>query len=242
MAEQNEVPQASSSPSESPTSFVRTLLSIILLLHLFCLAVGVLTNARPVSAVRGALANIPLVLDYLQLVQFDQAYDYPLTQGRPPDGEHRLQLEIAGSSDEVQYFPDDQMWPAIRRHRYQNLAAQIADLAVLFENNPHLQTLLVTSVAKWMLIESNAPAGTHTLRCQQRAPKSMEQFRFSVFSEEAGSPEAYETVIETRLLWDGKDQLLVALSEKENLSASVKAATEEHLDRQPSDKESQDPQ
>ncbi len=216
MEEQNEPPPASSLPGW------QTAASILLLLHLFCLAIGLMTNLRPPSAIRKALGNVPLVADYLRFIHFDQAYDYPLTQGRPADGSHRLQLVLAGSSDGAQIIlPDEGMWPAIRRQRYENLAFQIADLAVMFENDPHLQTLLVTGIAKWLLIQEDASSGMHTLRCMQRIPQTLEDASTTYFSGQSNPVETYETIVETRLLWDGQSELLVSLTEKENLTASV---------------------
>ena len=238
MAERNEPLPASSPPGW------QTACSVLILLHLFCLAIGVLTNSRPSSAIRNALENVPLVADYLRLIHFDQAYDYPLTQGRPDDGSHRLQLELAGSPDGPQLLPDDSMWPAVRRQRYENLAFQIADMAVLFENDPHLQTLLLTSIAKWLLIEADAPAGMHTLRCLQRAPRSLEETNSKDISEGNNPAEVYGTVVETRLLWDGEGNLLVALTEKENLTASVTKpsnAQQQAADR-PQTEQSRDPE
>lgn len=216
MAEQNEPPPASSSPGW------QTACSVLILLHLFCLVIAILTNARPSSSIRDALGNVPLAADYLRLVHIDQAYDFPLTQGRPSDGPHRLELELAGSADGPHMlFPDDSMWPTLRRQRYENLAFQIADLVLLFENDPHLQTLLVTGIAQWLLVQEDVPAGTHTLRCLQRAPHSMEEFRTMGLSNTDNSGEMIETVVETRLLWDGEGKLLVALAEKGNLTAPV---------------------
>ncbi len=207
----------------------RKSISGLILLHLIALVIGVVSNAGYESPLRTSLRSVPLVTDYLQLLNMDQAYDDALTYGAPEDGVHQLQFaldristeevpaegESSESSKSEILLPDESTWPRIRRRRYENLAFQIDELAVAFEGDPHSQTLLAVGVARRLLREIDAPPGTHTLRCLRWSPVPLEIDNPDDFSMEA------EVVVETRLLSGANGELRIALQEEENLTAGV---------------------
>ncbi len=192
-----------------------TVATVLLLLHLFCLAIGVASNVGPHSPFRMALRKVPLVTRYLQLLGMDQGYDIPLVQAPPEEGVY--QLLLTGPPDSVVLrLPDASIQPRIRRGRYENLALEIADLAMLYEGDPHHQTLLAEGVGKCLLNEFGLPAGTYGLQVQRQSPQRLEDVLQGLAR---GAP---STVVGMSLLESQTGELQIALHEQANLTAMVR--------------------
>jgi hypothetical protein len=192
--------------------------TVLLLLHLFCLAIGVISNAGPFSPIRQALRNVPFVLDYLQLLSMDRGYDYPLTLGGPDEGSYQLLLTTQGEGADsvILKLPDAQTKPRIRHQRYENLALQIVDLVAVNEGDPHHQTLLPAGIGDCLLRELNLSADTYQLKVQQQAAQRLESLNLGL------APETPSTIVGMDLLVNSAGELQLALQEKENLTASVR--------------------
>jgi len=213
-------PRSSPAPVASPqaVSTGQIVATVLLLLHLFCLTIGVVSNVGLLSPFRQALRKVPLVPTYLQLLNMDRGYDYPLTSGAPDEGSYQLQLttQANGSDSTILSLPDPLTTSRIRRQRYENLARRIADFVVVYEGDPHHQTLLPAGIGNYLLRELNLPAGAYQLKIQQQAAQRLEDLSLGL------APETLTTIVETNLLVGSTGELQLALQEKENLTASVR--------------------
>jgi|GEM_PF-4757597 len=138
---------------------------------------------------------------------------------RPPEaGAYQLLLttRAAGSESVILRLPEDSMEPRIRRQRYQKLARGIADLAALYESDPHHQTLLAVGIGKRLLSECRLPVGNYQLSVQRLAPRRLENIQLGL------AREAATKVVGMNLLVHSADEFQVALQEKENLTAMVR--------------------
>jgi hypothetical protein len=124
------------------------------------------------------LRRVPLARSYLQLLQMDLAYGFPLAGAGPDDGVHRLQLlnpdvPPNATGAVLAQLPDDNMQPRIRRQRYQHLASHIAFFDDQFDQSNDLRTLApLTIVARWTKAAGLEP-GDYTFRCLRIPPKRL---------------------------------------------------------------------
>ncbi|MEO2049983.1 MAG: hypothetical protein ABGX16_25790 [Pirellulales bacterium] len=221
MAQQHD-PQTQPSPvpEETPqgVSTGQTVATVLLLLHLFCLAIGVVSNVGSLSPIRQALRNVPFVPKYLQFLNMDRGYDYPLTLGAPDEGSYQLQLttQANGADSTIIRLPDSPTISRIRRHRYEYLALRIADLVAVYEGDPHHQTLLPAEIGNYLLRELSLPAGSYQLKVQHQASQRLEDLTMGL------APEAPSTIVGINLMVSSTGELQLALQEKENLTATVR--------------------
>ena len=150
----------------------QTVATVLLLIHLFCLMIGVISNAGPLSPFRMALGNVPLVPNYLQLLDMDRGYDFPLTHGPPEEGAYQFQLTAQATQPGsiAIRLPDISLMPRIRRGRYEKLALAMSDLASLYEGDPHHQTLLAVDVGKCLVDKFDLQVGNYDLQVQRQTP------------------------------------------------------------------------
>ncbi len=128
----------------APSSAARTTVTLLLLLHLFALAVAVLSN-EPASGLFIALRSTPGLVPYLQLLGQDNSYrtDYTVGSFRTEqitngdvDVDFRLEasLKMADGSENQVILPDPALGGA-RYRRYQHLAWQVASQAINAERS-----------------------------------------------------------------------------------------------------------
>jgi hypothetical protein len=192
--------------------------TVLLIVHVFCLAMGLIANASGGKSMVGpALRAIPLVSEYLQLVWMDVGYDFHLASPLPEDGTHRLRL----SADPHAASPPkalpvdltlDDMQPRIRRQRYQQLAYHVAFFDELFAENSDLRTELPLAIAERWIRELDLPHDPYVLTCvrepTKRLPKAIE--RAPSKPREGGprmaGPATFEPVtIVVNLVWDPEE-------------------------------------
>ncbi len=180
---------AKSAPSKTaaePTPAWQTLATVLLIVHLFCLGMGLVANAGGGKSLLGpALRSVPYVREYLQLLWMDVAYDFHLASPLPEDGIHRLRLSAdsrVGAPAELKLpreLTADDMQPRLRRQRYQQLASHVAFYDELFAENSDLRTQLPLMIGEAWLRELNAPHEPYVLTCirqpSQRLPKAVER-------------------------------------------------------------------
>lgn len=196
----------------------QTAATVLLILHLFCLAMGVIANAGGGKSMLGpALRSIPLVREYLQLAWMDIGYDFHLASPLPEDGTHRLRLSAdphaAAPPDALPVeLTDDAMQPRIRRQRYQQLAYHVAFFDELFAENSDLRTELPLAIAQRWIRELDLPHEPYVLTCirepSKRLPKAIE--RAPSKPREGGprmaGPATFEPVtIVVNLVWDPEE-------------------------------------
>jgi hypothetical protein len=221
-------------PAAAPPRW-QTLATVLLMLHLFCLTLGLAVNAGGGKSMLGpALRRIPLARQYLQLLWMDLAYDFHLASPLPEDGVHRLRLQSvkpAATTDDAgarsgkdgseaasaarpidDEIPDPRLKLRIRRQRYQQLAYHVAFFDELFAENSDLRTELPLAVAERWLRELGAPHEPYVFTCWRepvrRLPKAIELAPSK--PREGGprlaGPATFEPVsITVHLVWDPEE-------------------------------------
>jgi hypothetical protein len=123
--------RASHAPGPSPAlpdPIVRTVVTLLLVFHLFALGVAALSssgNVEATSPLALGLRRIPAA--YLQLLDMDLNYKFYLTYGDIFDVDQQIELDLTlpdGSMRAVA-FPEPGIWPRIREQRYQTLASRV---------------------------------------------------------------------------------------------------------------------
>ena len=200
----------------APAPAWQTAATVLLILHLFCVSLGLVTNvAGGKSLLSPALFRIPLAQQYLKLLWMNVGYDFYVASPLPEDGSHRLQLSAADADDTSQLtslpaeMPTDSIEPRIRRQRYQQLAYHVAFLDELYAENSDIRTMLPLAIAERWLRELKAPQASYVLAClrepSKRLPKAVE--RAPSKPREGGprlaGPTTYATeTITIHLVWD----------------------------------------
>src|SRR5262245_15509699 len=100
----------------APAPAWQTLATILLILHLFCLGIGVTVNSGGGKSLLGqALRRIPFAREYLRLLWMDFSYDFNFASPLPEDGTHSLELLTApdaagGQPKPVAQLPPQDVW------------------------------------------------------------------------------------------------------------------------------------
>ncbi len=126
--------QEIAAPPEEPNLVWRTLVSLLLFLHFFAMAVTVAANFQPVSRLRAFCGSkLFFVRRHLEVLNMDLAYNFHLTYGELEDVDHQLVAELppaAGQTEPVIVeLPAANLRPGIRRRRLSGLGFFIADRA-----------------------------------------------------------------------------------------------------------------
>lgn len=211
------MPRSDSKPVKSAASQPawQTWVTVLLILHLFCLGWSVAVNSGAgKSLLSPALKMVPAVRTYLEYMWMNIAYDIHLASALPEDGFHSLELSLepGGVAGELKLpvrLPPPGMQPRIRRQRYQQLAYNVAFFDEAYAENSDLRTLLPLTVAERWLRELEAPHQPYLLVCRRepskRLPKAVE--RAPSKPREGGprlaGPATYETVtVNIHLVWN----------------------------------------
>ncbi|QDT74139.1 hypothetical protein [Lacipirellula limnantheis] len=162
----------------------QSIATVLIILHLFCLAIGVAINVGGGKSLVGqSLRNVPLARQYLRGIMMDLAYDFHLAGAEDDDGVHRLQLLKANAPPNdpgavLAELPDDGNQLRIRRQRYQQLAFHVSFFDNLFAENNDLRTKLPLQVAERWVAAEGLPTDSYLLRCvkipSKRLPRAIE--------------------------------------------------------------------
>lgn len=186
-----------------------------ILLHLFCLGLGVAGNAGRESAIRGALGNVPVASSYLQILGMNRSYEFPLAGASPQDGQHML--VASGESDKFPVSLPAEEMSRLRRARYETLAFWTAQFDKRYEENTDARTELPHQVAATWLDTLGIDSGTYELSCLRQAP-----VRWQDEGEAATDATEPESLVLLKLLWDEPTRdLLVTLVEEASQTAAV---------------------
>jgi hypothetical protein len=160
---------------------VRTLVSFLVFVHLFTLVIGIVSNEVP-SQLEQALARLPGLRQYRQVLGMELPYSYYFTRGNDAGGEFDIDFTLTTTvkrpdgSTETLSFPNAEMWPHQRYHRYQMLARQVATFAGEDAPDPSKLELLVQAIASGILHLEDAKSVE--IRCRgQLTPPGMEEFQ-----------------------------------------------------------------
>jgi len=174
-----ESPADNSAPG-MPSEGLRTLLSFLLFVHLFALAVAISSNARPLSGLRNQLGHIPFLRPYLQVLHMDLAYNFHLTYALAEDTDQWIELRSAednandlsgADSGRRMIFPERGIAPPVRRNRYRNLML----LTYLLAQGENAESLLPKQIATRLFHEQGITDGTYVANVRRRDLVSMEQ-------------------------------------------------------------------
>jgi hypothetical protein len=174
---------SSSTPSDTPgagqpSELTRTVVSFLVFIHLFALVVGITSNEVP-SQLESELGQLKGLRQYRQALGMDLPYTYYFTRGNDPGGELDIDYTIeatikrADGSTETVKFPDAEMSPHQRFHRYQKLATRLAEFAA---DDAEPLNFLAQSIAGGLLRSHDAKS--LDLRCRgQLTPPAMADFQ-----------------------------------------------------------------
>ncbi len=136
-------------PAQAPalSDTARTVISLLLFVHLFALAVAILSNTSPLPEpdqaalpdLKRQLRQVPGLVPYLQWLDMDFGYtggdryqsaDYHLTHNTFWDLAYRVELtlKLPDGSEQQVVIPNDSLQPGLRRLHYQMLATRMARL------------------------------------------------------------------------------------------------------------------
>ena len=151
-------PPSSAARRQLPQA-VRTLISFLLFVHLFFLAVAIAASFPPLSPLRqslGARLREKGLLAHLQVLDMDRAYDMRLTHGRRIDIDHEIQADLytAGSQQpQTVKLPDNGAWRLLTAPRYRALAKNVAFAESLGGTRAGV---LPAAISRGLLIEQRA--------------------------------------------------------------------------------------
>lgn len=184
------------SDNRLPSEAVRTVVSLLLFVHLFILVTGILSNEVP-SQLETKIGDLLGFRQYRQALSMDLPYSYYFTRGVDAGGEldidYALLAEIKqpdGQKVAVE-LPAADMWPRQRFHRYQRLAQRVAELAGEDAPEPDNLELLLGAVSGALLRSHDARS--LDLRCRgQLTPPAMEEYRPNDPAGIPGTRDAYD--------------------------------------------------
>jgi hypothetical protein len=172
-----------SAPAATQPPRWQSVATVLLIVHFFCLAVGIAVNMGGGKSLVGqSLRNVPFARQYLQLLLMDTSYDFRLAGAEPDDGVHKLELREMGASPSepgpvIAELPSDSPMLRIRRRRYQQLAYFVAFFDDLFEENSDLRTQLPLTIAQRWAKVAALQEGAYVLRClripSKRLPRAI---------------------------------------------------------------------
>jgi hypothetical protein len=158
-------PSCTSDPAPTWSETARTLVSFLVFLHFFALAVGFASNTWSPSPLLVRLRDVPPVRPYLQLLGWDVPWLglYSLTHAAEDDTDHTLAAELRmadGSSRQV-VLPEPDVRLPERKRRFTRLAATVGELA----GNSTVESILPQAIAAHFVGQYGAAGGT--IRCRR---------------------------------------------------------------------------
>ncbi len=198
-------------PVGMPSLGVRTCISFLLFLHLFAVAAAVVMNFAPDfrSGIRVALADVPGLRPYLNLLAMNSSFGFNPVYGIQEDYSHSCEIlldvpdeftsEEAAGFEKLVLMPE-KTWPGMRRWRYLRLSLMTG----FYEGDDTLESLLPSALALGLLREHGVKTGTHRFRCRSQMPVRMRGFEnLPLEIRENPFHETYfDSVYEAQLSWN----------------------------------------
>jgi hypothetical protein len=208
---------------ELPPDWLRTVVSFLIFVHLFALAVAILSNWNPSTLSMRLRQNVPLVRPYLQALAMDQSY-LPLyglmfAMDEDTDMAVDIDLKLADGSQRQVALPATNLWPRQRWRHDARLAETAGDLTG--ERFKNIESILPQAIAAHYVRNYGATGGTirftrHKLLSIDAPASSDPAVR------DAYSPLFYSRVYEARIiLVGGTVQLLKKEADAEVAPAAV---------------------
>lgn len=221
-----------SSAVESPAlpgQITRTVVSFLLFLHFFALAVAVLSNWSP-SPLSLGLRKVPCLRAYLQFLDLDQSYIglFNLHDGLPEDTDAfvEVDLKFKDGTDEHVVVPDSNIWPRQRRQHYARVAETAADLS----ENEDLQSVVPQAVAAYLVRKAEAEGKkvrSGDVRVRRLLLQPMEAVASSLPAErDPYSDTYYRKLYEARVLLAGGQVQLLKVEEARDVAPAAASGTQ----------------
>lgn len=148
-----------------PSETARTVISLLLVIHLTALAISVASNYQPTSVLRSRLSEAPLLPDYMRALHMDTAYNFYHTYGDLLDVDYFVEIEPTGGGEAAEPPTSlDTMsgLPVVCHPRYRNL---ILRMAIDVEpGNEERAGYLPQAVAERLMRERQIDSGRFRLR------------------------------------------------------------------------------
>jgi len=161
-----------SAASSGPSQGVRSIVSLVLFLHLFCVFVALSTVYAPSEL---SLSFLRILRPYTQLLNFDLFVSYQLTIEAPVDVDHRIEVLPARKDENDalawRVLPDVGLRGGERRLRYERLG----ELMDLFDGQGGENQVALMS----------ASVGTYFLNHEHTRPKQIRLRRHTLVSIDA---------------------------------------------------------
>ncbi len=161
---------------ELPSEFIRSVITLVVFIHLFILFSGAFARTRLSSDLLRGLYNAPGFSEYLGVLHMGQ-YSFHLTHYADLDQDYNCDVVvdwrdgIATDSDEfrslrkLELFDERGTFPPTRRRRYQRLAQNVAANVGAESAN---ESRLPLAIAKGLLAEQKITAGRHRFRSRRQ--------------------------------------------------------------------------
>ncbi len=171
----------------APSPGVRTVISLLLFVHLFALGAAIAGNFGAQSGLRRKLhEDVPLIRPYLRILNMDRSFanESTMIYNTSEDFDHFVDIllntplsfgntrEEIAKLEKIDLMPTD-AWPGVRRHRYWMLAMNLA----MLEPDEARGSVLPQALASGMLRAHNIKEGTHRFRCRAQQAMSMSDYR-----------------------------------------------------------------
>ena len=226
-------------PAEAalPGQMTRTVVSFLLFVHFFALAVAVASNWSP-SPLALRLRRVPLLLQYLQFLDMDQSYIglFNLHDGLPEDTDAvvEIDLKFRDGTEEHAIYPPAGLWPRQRRQHYARLAETAADLS----ENQDLQSIVPQAIAAHLAEKANAEGKkirSGDIRVRRLLLQPIEAVESSLPNERDPRSETYfRKLYEAHVLLAGGRVQLLKVEEARYVApaASSSAGSDQNADKQ----------
>jgi hypothetical protein len=187
-----------------PAESVRTVVSFLIFLHFFALAVAVLSNWNP-SDLALRLRRVPLLKPYIEYLTFDQSYVplYGFTFGMPEDTDCKIEVSVKldDGSEKTWVLPDEDVWPRQRRRHEARLVETAADMTG--EDYRNFQSIVPQAIAAYVVAqEPQAKSGV--IRCTRQLQQPLQDLASSNTSQrDPYRKDLFRQLYEARILISG---------------------------------------
>jgi hypothetical protein len=190
-----------------PPDWLRATVSFLIFVHLFALAVAIISNWNPSTLATRLRQNVPLIKPYLQFLAMDQAYLplYGLTFAMPEDTDVAVEVELnlPDGSQQLITLPSSDQWPRQRWRHDARLAETTGDLTgEAFRN---IESILPQAIAAHYVTKYGAKGGT--IRCTRHFLQEIE----SAGRSDPYEPSRYSRVYQARILVVGDNVQLLKI-------------------------------
>jgi hypothetical protein len=181
--------------------WARTAVSFLIFLHLFALAVAVLSNWNP-SDLALRLRRVPLLKPYIEYLAMDQSYVplYGFTFGAAEDTDSKIDvtLKLNDGSEKTWTLPQTDLWPRQRWRHDARLVETAADMTG--EDYRDFQGIVPQAIAEHFVAhEPDATGGT--IRCTRQLQQPIEALSSSSASDrDPYDKRWYSQIYEARIL------------------------------------------